>query len=181
MTEKEIPESNMEDGGEGTGEEKVKKEKVLIPDIIRGRMPIVIVHMIRFGDQKEEATKALATLFGTTVGKITDIKKVSTFKYLAADFKPTKEQKDAGLAYLIQHVGYDKGDVDKVINELESMVEATVEEAAAIEAARVVAKGQVPKTKTGEKANAGGGNRAGKNKKEKAEPKDPPSEDELLS
>ena len=173
-----VPETNLE-GVEGTGAEVVKKEKVLIPDIIRGRMPIVIVFMIRYGDQKEGATKALATLFGTTVGKITDIKKGSTFKYLTDAFKPTATQKADGIEYLKKHVGYDKGEVDKVINELEQTVEATIEEAAAIEATRAVAKGQTTKKKDGEPAAAGGGNRT-KAKKEKAEPKDPPSGDDLL-
>ena len=71
----------------------VKKAKVLIPDIIRGRMPIAVVAMVRFGDQKNGDVRSLAKMFGTTVGKITDIKKNSTFTYLPATFRPTAQQR----------------------------------------------------------------------------------------
>lgn len=136
-----------------------KKEKKLIEGITRGRMPIAVVYMVRFGDQKDESTKELATLFGTTVGKITDIKKVSTFAYLKADFKPTEAQKEEGIAWLKRHVGYETGVVDGLIDELEGMKAATADEAAKIEATRAKAKGQLAKTKEGKEADAGGGNR----------------------
>ena len=140
----------------------VKKEKVLIPDIIRGRMPIAVVAMVRYGDQKDGDVRSLAKLFGTTVGKITDIKKNSTFTYLPATFRPTAQQKADGIAWLQRHVGYKNGDVDKLINELEKTKEATVAEAAEYEAIRAKAKGQVSKTKDGTIADGGGGNRVKK-------------------
>ena len=145
-------------------EAPAKKEKKLIEGITRGRMPIAVVNMVRFGDNKLAETKDLATMFGTTVGKITDIKKNSTFAYLVAGFKPTAEQKADGIAWLQRHIGYDEGKVDKLINELEKTKVATAEEAAAFDAIRSKAKGQKEKTKTGEVADAGGGNRAGKKK-----------------
>lgn len=149
-----IPKANLPEG-----EAPVKKEKVLIPNIIRGRMPIAVVYMVRFGDQKGGETKELATMFGTTVGKITDIKKMSTFAYLPITFKPTQAQKDDGIAWLQRHVGFKDGKVDKLINELEAMEVATAEEAAKFEATRAASKGQVTRTKSGDIANAGGGNR----------------------
>lgn len=159
---KEAPKTN---NPEAAGKEAVeKKSKVLIPDIIRGRMPILVVHMVRFGDQKGGETKALATMFGTTVGKITDIKKKSTFGYLPENFKPSQVQKDDAVAWLQKHVGFKDGAVDKLINEAEAYKLATKEESAEFESIRVIARGQVPKTKTGETANAGGGNRQGKAK-----------------
>jgi hypothetical protein len=141
------------------GEVKEKKEKVLIVGITRGRMPIAVVAMVRFGDQKNEETKALATMFGTTVGKITDIKKRSTFAYLPENFRPNQAQKDEGIAWLKRHVDYAKGAVDGLINELEKTPVATEAEAAAYEAIRAANKGQRATTKKGDVANAGGGNR----------------------
>lgn len=153
---KEAPKTNAPDAAVASAE---KKPKVLIPDIIRGRMPILVVHMVRFGDQKGGETKALATMFGTTVGKITDIKKKSTFGYLPEKFKPTQAQKDDAVAWLQRHVGFKEGKVDMLINEAEAYKLATKEEALEFENIRIIARGQVPKTKTGETANAGGGNR----------------------
>jgi len=165
--------------------EAPKKEKQLIPNITRGRMPIAVVAQVRFGDQKNEATKALATMFGTTVGKIDDIKKNRNFAYVTAAFRPTQAQKDEGIAWLQKHVDFEKGSVDKLINELEATEVATTEEAAAFESVRVAARGQNTTTKTGEVANAGGGNRI-KPKKEKAAPEEKaavaqPSAGELLA
>lgn len=156
---KEIPKTNAP---EVAGTEK--KPKVLIPDIIRGRMPILVVHMVRFGDQKGGETKALSTLFGTTVGKITDIKKKSTFAYLPEKFKPTQAQKDDAIAWLQKHVGFKDGVVDKLIDEAEAYKVATKEEEAEYEKIRAEHRGQVPKTKKGETADGGGGNRQGKAK-----------------
>src|SRR5574344_1507251 len=70
-TEGAAPKAKLPEGTVG-GETKETKPKNLIPNIIRGRMPIVVVWIVRFGDQKGLATKELADLFGTTVGKITD-------------------------------------------------------------------------------------------------------------
>lgn len=151
---KEVPKTNAEGAAEAP-----KKEKHLIPDIIRGRMPIAVVAMVRFGDQKNGETKALADLFGTTVGKITDIKKKSTFAYLPENFKPTQAQKDEGIAWLQKHVGFKDGKVDGLIGELEATKVATAEEAASYEAIRIAHRGQLPTKKDGAAANAGGGNR----------------------
>lgn len=157
-TEGTAPKANLPEGQVG-GETEESKVKNLIPNIIRGRMPIAVVWMVRFGDQKGLATKELADLFGTTVGKITDIKKKSTFAYLPEDFKPTQPQKDEGIAWLQKHVGFAEGKVDKLLNELEGLKTANEAEATAFEALRVKNRGQLPTTKTGETADAGGGNR----------------------
>jgi hypothetical protein len=143
-----------------------KKEKVLIPDIIRGRMPIAIVYAVRFGELRDGKIGDLAKQFGTTIGKITDIKKGSTFGYLGSSFKPTQLQKDDAIAWLKKHVAYEDGAVDIIINEVEAMDVATAEETAAFEATRIAHKGQTTTTKEGKPANAGGGNRTKAPKKE---------------
>ena len=72
-------------------------EKKVNPNIIHGRMPVAVVAQIRFGNNKGDSTKELAAMYGTTVGKIDDIKKNRNFAYVGADFKPTQEQIDQGL------------------------------------------------------------------------------------
>lgn len=152
-------------------------------EIIRGRMPVVVVFLARFGDQKNESTKDLANMFGTTVGKIDDIKKVRNFGYVKADFKPTAQQKQDGIEWLQRHPKFNDGAVDKLINELEGLEIATEEEAAAFAATRTEARGQNTKTKDGEVANGGGGNnrKPKKAKKEAAEAATPVDGDDLLA
>ncbi len=134
-------------------------EKKVNPNIINGRMPVAVVAQIRFGNNKGDATKDLAAMYGTTVGKIDDIKKNRNFAYVGADFKPTQEQIDQGLEWLKRHPKWSTGDVDKVITELENTSVATAEEAAKFEADRIAARGQSVTTKDGAVADGGGGNR----------------------
>lgn len=143
-------------------------EKKVNPNIINGRMPVAVVAQIRFGNNKGDATKELAAMYGTTVGKIDDIKKNRNFAYVGADFKPTQEQIDQGLEWLKRHPKWSTGEVDKVITELENTQVATAEEAAKFEADRVAARGQTVTTKDGAVADGGGGNRR-KPKKAKSE------------
>lgn len=128
-------------------------------EIINGRMPVTVVYMARFGNTKDEATKAQADLFGTTVGKIDDIKKNRNFAYVTDAFRPTEAQKNEALAWLKSHPYYDAAGVDKLITELDAIPVATAEEAAAFEKVRTEARGQLTTTKEGEPAAAGGGNR----------------------
>lgn len=139
-------------------------------EIIRGRMPVAVVYMVRYGNQKDLATKAMADKFGTTVGKVDDIKKGRNFAYVTEAFRPTAELKAQALEWLKRHPYYDAQNVDELVNELEAIPVASAEEAAAFEAARVAARGQTPKTKEGETANAGGGNnrKGGKGSKKEA-------------
>lgn len=138
-------------------------------DIIHGRMPVAVVALARFGNTKDLATKEMANLFGTTVGKIDDIKKNRNFAYVTADYKPSQADKDAGLAWLKRHPKYDAAGTDKLVTELDAWPVASAEEQAAFEKVRTDARGQSPVTKEGETANAGGGNRrAPRAKKEKA-------------
>lgn len=159
--------------------DQVKETKVAA-EIIRGRMPVAVVYLARYGNLKGEATKMLADKFGTTVGKVDDIKKGRNFAYVTEAFRPTAEQKTQALEWLKRHPAYDAQGVDALVNELEAIPEATAEEAAAFEAARAGARGQSPKTKTGETANAGGGNNR-KGKKAKAEVTEGASADALLA
>lgn len=147
--------------------EQTPAEKAPPKEIIRGRMPVAVVALARFGLMKDSATKAVADAFGTTVGKVDDIKKNRNFAYVTAEFKPTAGQKADGIAWLGRH----PTGAQALIDELKAMPEATAEEAAAFEAVRSASRGQSEKTKDGETANAGGGNRkSGKGKKDKEAP-----------
>ena len=139
------------------------------PNIIQGRMPVAVVHLARFGNAKANATKDLAAQFGTTVGKIDDIKKNRNFAYVVADTKFTEAQVAEGVEWLKRHPKYDEAKTDDLAVELDSYARATEEEAKAFEAARTAARGQPTKTKDGEVANGGGGNRRKNGKKAKAE------------
>jgi len=151
--------------GEAAVETKEKKEPVKRTDIVRGRMPVVIVYMVKFGDNRGETVAAKAKLFGTTTGKIDDLVRERGFKYVKADFAPTVEQKADGIEYFKKHPGYAKGECDKLIDELESYDEATPEQAKAFETVRASVHGQGFRKKTGEVAEAGGGNKRTKPEK----------------
>lgn len=163
-----------------------KAPKEVVP-IVRGRIPIAVVFAIRFGANKDKAASDLAAMYATTVGKIDDIKKNRNFAYLTADFAPTKEMKNDAIEYLKKHPKFN--DVTTpcavLIDEIEDMPEATKEQAEAFFAARLAGRGQTTKTKDGEQANAGGGNRS-KSGKKKADPKeeeaptDAPTAEDLL-
>lgn len=133
-------------------------------EIIRGRMPVAIVHLVRFGSMKDQPTKAKADAFGTTVGKVDDIVKNRNFAYVTADFRPTEQQKADGLAWLERHPN---GKPEALVAELEAVEVATAEQAAAFEALRAANRGQSEKTKEGAPADAGGGNRRSNGKKGK--------------
>lgn len=146
----------MNDTVEGTVEAKTPAVR---PEIIRGRMPIAVVALARFGNTKNDSVAEQAKQFGTTVGKIDDIRKNRNFAYVTEAFKPTAAQVDEGVEYLKKHHAYDAANTDALVNELAKTPVATEAEAAAFEEARSAARGQRATTKEGEPAEAGGGNR----------------------
>lgn len=157
-----MSEQNQSTSNEGTATEA--KTPAPPKEIIRGRMPVAVVALARFGSMKDGATKAVADAFGTTVGKIDDIKKNRNFAYVTADFRPTAAQVADGVAWLKRH----PTGADALIAELEATPIATDEQAAAFEATRSAARGQKETTADGAPADAGGGNRkSGGKKKDK--------------
>lgn len=147
------------------------------PNIIQGRMPVAVVHLLRFGNSKGGSTKDLAAKFGTTVGKVDDVKKNRNFAYVVEDTRFTQAQIDEGCEWLKRHPKYDESGADSLVVELEGYEVASDEQAAAFEAARTAARGQPTKTKDGEVANGGGGNRRGKKKaKDEAAAEEAPAE-----
>lgn len=164
---------------------KEKTPKVAVP-IIRGRMPIAVVYVIKFGVNKDLSIPELSTMYGTTSGKISDIKKNYNFQYLKEDFKPSLEQKTEAIDYLKKHPNFGSDDTPcaALIDEIDELLDATPEEAKAFLDLRASFRGQNSKTKSGETADAGGGNRRKSAKKKPVEEDEPvtdTSADDLLS
>lgn len=114
--------------------------------IVRGRLPLVFVHAIRFDSVLNAmGNKDLATKFATSVGKVFDIKKGRNFGYVDAKFKPSAEDIAAAEAWIAQvgatnakGVGAtgDKTVMQQVLDQYKAAGLATAEEVAAFSAAR---------------------------------------------
>lgn len=70
-----------------------------ILDIINGRLPLPLVYMIRFDKLGAMTTADAAKAFGTSNGKVFDIKKGRNFGYIDASYKPSAEEVTAAKAW----------------------------------------------------------------------------------
>lgn len=114
--------------------------------IVRGRLPLLFVHALRFDAVLLAlSTKDAATKFGTSVGKVFDIRKGRNFAYITADFKPSAEDISAAEAWIAQVGGANakgltaSGDKSVMQTTLDSYKErglASVEESAKFAATR---------------------------------------------
>ena len=134
------------------------------PAIIRGRIALAIVYLIRFVEAAEQGTKALAEKYGTTVGKIDDIRKNRNFAYVTEDVRFTEEQIKEAVNYIAAHEDSDHAVV--VTDMLNALPIATAEEAEAFANVKRKAGGQPRTDAEGNVIASGGGNRQGKKKKE---------------
>ena len=137
------------------------------PAIIRGRIALAIVFLIRFVEPAEAGTKALAEKYGTTVGKIDDIRKNRNFAYVTEDVKFTEDQIKEAVTYIAAHEDSDHAVV--VTDMLNALPIATAEEAEAFASVKRKAGGQPRTDAEGNVIQSGGGNRQ-KSGKKKAEP-----------
>lgn len=118
--------------------------------IVRGRLPLIFVHAIRFDAVLNAmSNKDLATKFATSVGKVFDIKKGRNFSYVNAEFKPSAEDVAQAESWIAQVGGQNAkgltaaGDKDLMTKTLESYKAkglATAEEVAAFSAARTATR-----------------------------------------
>ena len=141
------------------------------PAIIRGRIALAIVYLIRFVEAAEQGTKALAEKYGTTVGKIDDIRKNRNFAYVTEDVRFTDEQIKEAVNYISAHEDSDHAVV--VTDMLNALPIATAEEAEAFANVKRKAGGQPRTDADGNVIASGGGNRQGKKKKEAEAEVDP--------
>jgi hypothetical protein len=125
--------------------------------IVRGRLPLVFVHAVRFDSVLNAmGNKDLAAKLATSVGKVFDIKKGRNFAYVNAEYKPTQDDIAAAETWIAQ-VGAENakgqkasGDtvlMTRVVEDYKARGLATAEEAAALSAARGASrKPREPKT-----------------------------------
>ena len=87
---------------EPTAEIKVRapKDPSKALDILNGRMPLPIVYAIRFQEDAGAKNSDLAKKYGTSVGKVFDIRKGSNFGYIDKDYKPSAEELAAARAHI---------------------------------------------------------------------------------
>lgn len=122
--------------------------------IVRGRLPLIFVHAIRFDAViKAMSNKDQATKFATSVGKAFDIRKGRNFGYVTEDFKPTTDDVAQAEAWIKQigeanakslvAVG-DKALLQKVLDQYKERGLATAEEAAKFSAARTSTRAAKP-------------------------------------
>jgi hypothetical protein len=77
-------------GDAGTAEKKKRAPKTNLLNIVRGRMPLACVAAIRFHVKPEVSNADVAKIFGTSVGKVFDIRKGRNFGYIGEDYKPSE-------------------------------------------------------------------------------------------
>jgi hypothetical protein len=133
-----------EDQGKTPEANAAPAEKQLA-NIVRGQIPVLLVHMIRFGEKGNKEAD-VAKKYGTTGGKVADIVKGRNFAYVTEGFKPTQEQKDAAVAWLKKVPDYDKVGTDAAVVAVEKMGTASAEDAAAFLASRTATRKTSPKT-----------------------------------
>lgn len=133
--------------------------------IVRGRLPLIFVHAIRFDSVLATmGNKDVATKFGTSIGKVFDIRKGRNFGYIDANFKPSTEDVTAANAWIAQAgaanakgltaVG-DKALMQDTLDSYTGKGLASAEDVAKVSEARVAArKPKAPKAEKAEKASA---------------------------
>lgn len=137
--------------GDGSAAEARKRAPAsnFLP-IVRGRLPLIFVHAIRFNKVLNAmGNKDLATKFGTSVGKVFDIKKGRNFGYVTESYKPTAEDVAAAEAHIKQigeqnakglSAAGDKTLLQTTLDEYKGRGLATAEEAAAQSTARTATR-----------------------------------------
>lgn len=148
-------------GAEVAAAAEAPKEKKLA-NIVRGVMPVALVARIKFDEKGIEKDADVAKIYGTTSGKVSDIRKGRNFGYLTDAFVPTAEQKAAAIAWMKKVPEY--GDAqDKVVQALERVKDATAEQAEAFLAARAGSRTRTPKAeKPASETSPGDGKAKGK-------------------
>lgn len=141
-------------GGNG-GKKRAPKTNLL--DIVRGRMPLPLVAAVRFVVKSDVTNAEVAKTFGTSVGKIFDIRKGRNFEYVTKDYKPSKEDLEAAKKWAAEAMKHG-GDEAKIMAAVDQLGVASEDEAKAqaekITAARSKGPRQ-PKAKPAEGESSG--------------------------
>jgi hypothetical protein len=132
------PTSNDPALATATPAKRAPKNPDNILDIINGRLPLPLVYMIRFDKLGAASNGDNAKKFGTSVGKVFDIKKGRNFGYVDASYLPSAEEVAAAKAWCetgktakgksLKEAG---GNPEAILAELAKMTVATAEQVAA--------------------------------------------------
>jgi hypothetical protein len=87
-------------------------------EIIRGRMPLAIVHQIRFSEPEDVTDAELAAKYRTTNGKISDVRKNRNFAYLTKDDVFSEDELHAAANFADKLSGTDADDVNEAISKM---------------------------------------------------------------
>lgn len=148
-------------------------------DIVRGQIPKPLVYLVRFDEPADAKDGDLAKKYGTTSGKIADIRKNRNFAYIDVDYKPTADEKTAAVTWLKQVPGYDQNGTDAVVVAVEKLDTASEADVASLTAKRAEAraKSAIASGKPATAPKAGGGKGGKKAKGEGQVPTDKESAD----
>ena len=123
-----VPPTTGDKGVTAAGEPRKRAPATNKLDIVRGRLPLLFVHSIRF---KETGTNAeIAKRYATSVGKVFDIKKGRNFDYIKDGFKPTADDLENAKKW-VSEAGKHGGDMGALGDVVASYKVATPEEAKA--------------------------------------------------
>lgn len=122
---------STEVGGAPAGDAKTRTPA----NIVRGTLPHPLVYLIRF-DEKDAKDADVAKKYGTTTGKVADIKKNRNFGYIDESYVPTKEAKEAAISWLKKVPGYDEVGTDSAVTAVERMNTASDADVEALKAKR---------------------------------------------
>lgn len=109
---------------------KKRGPKVNLLNIVRGRLPLALVACIRFHEPADKSNNDLAKKYGTSVGKIFDIRKGRNFGYVTADYKVTDEDLKAAEAWAKSAEAHG-GDTAAIMAAVDKLTKASADEAAA--------------------------------------------------
>ena len=101
MSEKTAKTTTAAKTADTKGEKAAEKPAAPKVEIIRGRMPLPIVHMIKFSTDGE-TDGAVATKFRTTNGKVSDVRKDRNFGYVVEASTFDQKMIDGAVAYAEQ-------------------------------------------------------------------------------
>jgi hypothetical protein len=118
--------------------------------IVRGRLPLLLVHAVRFDPViSAMGNKDIAAKFGTSVGKVFDIKKGRNFSYITEDYKPTAEDAAAAMEWAAQFgaenakgltAGGDRSLIEKLVDQYKAAGLGTAEDVAKVSEARAATR-----------------------------------------
>lgn len=142
-------------GSAGGAAPRKRGPKVNLLDIQRGRIPLALVAAIRFQEPADKSNKELANKYGTSVGKVFDIRKGRNFGYVTESYKPSQDDIKAAEAWA-KGAAQHGGDEAAIMAMVDKLGVATEEEAKAQAATITAARSKGPRQPKGEKPAAGG-------------------------